>query len=152
MKQKASCQLLTLLLLKGRYKHHRRKTADVKHFIKILCVCFFLQNYKISVLTWVILRALSFKIILGLCYALFSLFTFIKTVIFISFKSPCISVIHCIKFYAWTGKTNTHTHYVSKLINQPLLKNFDKRGWKQMISKSSFPQVTLQYKFRIWAF
>ena len=22
----------------------------------------------------------------------------------------------------------THTHYVSKLINQPLLKNFDKRG------------------------
>lgn len=43
----------------------------------------------------------------------------------------------------------THTHYVSKLINQPLLKNFDKRGWKQMISKSSFPQVTLQYKFRI---
>lgn len=45
-------------------------------------------------------QSFSFKIILGLCYALFSLFTFIKTVIFISFKSPCISVIHCIKFYA----------------------------------------------------
>lgn len=37
-------------------------------------------------------------------------------------------------------------HYVSKLINQPLLKKFDKGGWKQMISKSSFPKVTLQYK------
>lgn len=62
MKQRVSCQLLTLLLLKGRYKHHRRKTADVKYFIKILCVCFFLQNYKMSVLTWVILRAFLLKL------------------------------------------------------------------------------------------
>lgn len=49
MKQKVSCQLLTLLLLKGRYKHHRRKTADVKYFIKnIVCMLFpsKLQNFS----------------------------------------------------------------------------------------------------------